>query len=332
MLQGIETILNGGNGTQVAIVTSDGISYTFEDLRLQVTKYALTIEAINPKQVMVSCRNEFLATASFLACLQSEVHFGVCPYNRNTDLLMMKCGISETDLLISDYRNDPHILTLTEHGIGAMSENVALNFESGENLDRLIWSIRSIMDRIDIDELMEVKSSSNATQSGLIFTNFHKGLCSEGFKFSAFTKDKLYIGLEKVSKLAYYSPVTYLESFELLYDIFIGIMGPLASGQYVKFANVNSYESTYESMHDTRTLYSSASTFENVLKLIVQETSHIKWFRKYALLRRIGDYILRRRFKKDTNKIGSIVLTGKIRNIKNVNALKIPITTVYFTI
>lgn len=326
MLRTTELILNGGSPDKIAVVNSDDTNATYGYIRTKTVQFINTIQALDASNVMISCSHEATAIAAFLACMNCDVNFGVCPYvGEDTDELSVKNAILSTDLLISDYHVDRHILTVGSEGIDRVGYEAGMLLGGTDSVSNIMTAVNAIFGGMlgDSVPIIEVYPTEK------LFYNFHKGIDASGYKFSIFTKDKVDNGIEKSLNLLYEEDLTFFDKFEMLYDILNGVLSPISHGYTVKFCNTATYETLLYSMYGAKSIYSSAYTFERALELIIKNSSYIKWLRRHKLTKRLAGYLIKKAFSSFSNKLDRIILTGKIRRISDINSLRIPVTTMY---
>ena len=324
MRREIKNLFEGTIASDIAIIDYNDFPTSYGTLRRNVERYSHLFETLSPTSVMISHRSDALNIATFLACLNTGVNFSLMPYEKNHSVIEAKCGIANTDLLLSDYTVHEFILTVDPTGINEVRLPTVKILGGHKYVD----SLRKLVDsRFNLDMIPPTTVHNNPADVTMM--SFHRGASAEAFKFSGFSLEKVLRGLNKGGMLGYESDVVFLERFEMVYDIINGILAPLSRGYTVKFARTDTYEQMLSSISQASCIYSGAYTFEKLLETVDGDISNINTLKKHPHLKFVRRYLLRKKFKREVGKLDRIILTGKIRKIDLINALKVPVTTLY---
>jgi hypothetical protein len=297
------------------IISETGKFYSYKQINKSVKTVQNAIAAINPKSIIIQCSDSFYILTSIIACLQSDVHFTVIKEDAPDYEKRTKRTVVKADLIIAQYLT----CEFTLHYF--INKDALFIGEDGEK----------ILGREEFQQLeKKVKNKRFYPAYSIhdsIFYNFHRGICSEYYKYSAFRFNEIYNGIYKAFEELPYTQdtVVFLGDISSLHDIVNGILAPLKANKNIVFKNPKSiFDSNRSIFTKNSVLYTSSHTLEYILMVLNNEN------KKLFKMPFIGKMVLAHKLNKlcQTN-IHSIIISGKINKFSLLNKLSIPKTTLY---
>jgi len=315
---------------KVLLTTSKGNSYIGKEITQYIDLISRSMSCIGVSAedvVGIYCKDEMLGIASMLACLSYGANFAVLDTNEDVEDTKVKIVLAgiPNGILFSEEIIDDTILTINPENFKVISKG--WNYHTLDDTEKeQVNQTFKIIEKFYLETYQVRGQSVNYpffdTAFGYDFLKcivFHEGISKGIFNASVLKLQAVNRGIEEavsdyVAKDCV-SAIT-LEPFNLLYDIFNGILAPMLNGIHVTIGSNKDFIEVVNNIKESRAqvVYSNSIALEETFTTLSKEVT---------LFPLIKNYQLRKLFNKMLGKnVRHFIMHGKINNRDILNVLK----------